>query len=313
MERDFEKEFIELKLSEVPDLWNRIEAGLTEKRAVSSASGSRLGYGRRNMVKRAAWRKWGTLAAACLCVAILYPMVSLLLRNMGNKNSSYSGSASDTAAEDTAMNGMAASEAAAEGADMASDDASMSGAFADGTTESIADAGSFDMAENAGAAGEVQESAQATDTAENAGAGAMQESAQDAEAADSSQSGAAETAKSDITDMAQELEEAERKADTVKAVPEDGQILEDVVVSISMADTSGEADLYQAKVLRADADGALESEMQIEIICNAETEYAFLREPREKGMLKAGESYMVSLRYEKAEGRFMLITAAKEK
>ena len=31
MKRDFELEFKELKLNEVPDLWNRIEAGLSEK------------------------------------------------------------------------------------------------------------------------------------------------------------------------------------------------------------------------------------------------------------------------------------------
>ena len=36
MERDFEKEFIELKQSEVPDLWDRIEAGLAPKTTTSS-------------------------------------------------------------------------------------------------------------------------------------------------------------------------------------------------------------------------------------------------------------------------------------
>ena len=33
MNRDFEKEYIELAQCEIPDLWDRIEAGLTEKSA----------------------------------------------------------------------------------------------------------------------------------------------------------------------------------------------------------------------------------------------------------------------------------------
>lgn len=289
MERDFEKEFIELKLSEVPDLWNRIEAGLSEKRTVNSVPAGKSGYGKGYTVKRPAWRRWGTLAAACLCVAIIYPMISLVLRNMGNKSSSYSGAVpNDTArAEDTgAMSDAAPAE------DFTESGAAESFGYADGTEM----AGSADMEASAEAAEAVEETAQDIDASN---------SLQSETAADIDEN--AETEKSDVTDMAEEKESA------AAYVLEDGQILEDIVVCISEADTSGYTDLYQAVVIQADADMVLMPEMRIEIFCDSETAYDFLRGPRQQRMLKEGEDYVLSLRYEKLEDRFAVITAAKEK
>lgn len=133
MERDFEREFRELKQNEIPDLWNRIEAGLSEKND----------FVKENTKKPYAWRKWGTLIAACVCVVIILPAFSLLIRDK-----SYSGSGSDTAANTTeaiaednaaAMDtataenaecGFAADEAAAENktADMAAGNTQTQGA-----------------------------------------------------------------------------------------------------------------------------------------------------------------------------------------
>ncbi|MDE5933882.1 MAG: hypothetical protein K2H40_15560, partial [Lachnospiraceae bacterium] len=117
MERDFEREFRELKQNEIPDLWNRIEAGLPEKKNMTLVSQNMIatdnttGAGKerfekkdfeksdfeKGMIKkRPVWRKWGTLIAACVCVVIILPAFSLLIRNK-----SYSGSGSDAAANTT--------------------------------------------------------------------------------------------------------------------------------------------------------------------------------------------------------------------
>lgn len=70
MERDFELELKELKQNETPDLWNRIEAGLSERRVPQ---------------KRMVWRNWGIVAAACLCVVILFPV--MMIRFTGSAKS----------------------------------------------------------------------------------------------------------------------------------------------------------------------------------------------------------------------------------
>ncbi len=61
MVRDFEQEFIELKQNEIPDLWNRIEAGLSEKKVTASVPEKE-----NTSFKKINWRRWGTLAEACL-------------------------------------------------------------------------------------------------------------------------------------------------------------------------------------------------------------------------------------------------------
>lgn len=113
MSRDFEQEFKELKQSEIPDLWNRIEAGLSERPMTVP-----------HVTKKIAWRRWGTLAAACLGVAIILPALTFFLRNNGER--------SGTSAEDTTA---AAEEWDAEDA-AAADDVGMNGEAYTGMTES---------------------------------------------------------------------------------------------------------------------------------------------------------------------------------
>lgn len=74
MERDFEQEFRQLKQDEIPDLWNRIEAGLSEKQPSA---------------KKIAWGKWATLAAAIVCCIIAIPAISLTIgRSVSQSDSS---------------------------------------------------------------------------------------------------------------------------------------------------------------------------------------------------------------------------------
>lgn len=86
MERDFEQEFKQLKQDEIPDLWNRIEAGLSEKQPVKAAP-------------KIVWRKWAALAAAIVCLIIVLPAISLTVI----KGSSMSESTEEFAAEETSI------------------------------------------------------------------------------------------------------------------------------------------------------------------------------------------------------------------
>lgn len=95
MSKDFEKEYIELAQNEIPDLWDRIEAGLTEKSAPENKASITI------FLKR-----YGGLAAAVLCLLFILP-AWLLLGQMDSKNS-----ASVTQAEQEAYVTTEASEEA---------------------------------------------------------------------------------------------------------------------------------------------------------------------------------------------------------
>ena len=239
MERDFELEYRELKQNETPDLWNRIEAGLSEKKiaAVPLENESKsIDIERFVMKKQTPWKRWGLLAAACLCVVIIFPAVMIGLTDSYKSNNSSSGS-----------------------------------------TDSAASA-------------ELMESSTSTDAA----------------AAEAFDTASAETAEEEGKAEASEEEAAEAAAPEIS----DGQILEGVVVQILQVDETGEETVYQAVVLETDTDAVLESGMQIELICNDETQYDFVREPREEKGLKIEETYEVFLQYE--QDRFVVLTAAKK-
>ncbi len=99
MSKDFEKEYIELAQNEIPDLWDRIEAGLTEKSAPENKASITI------FLKR-----YGGLAAAVLCLLFILP-AWLLLGQMDSKNS-----ASVTQAEQEAYVTTEASEEAYDAA-----------------------------------------------------------------------------------------------------------------------------------------------------------------------------------------------------
>lgn len=92
MNRDFEQEYQELAKMEVPDLWDRIEAGLTEKSTPSSSGKS---------VVIPFIKRYSTLAAALLCVILMIPVLGIM--KQAAEGSNKSGSAFTTeAVEDTA-------------------------------------------------------------------------------------------------------------------------------------------------------------------------------------------------------------------
>lgn len=221
MERDFESEYKELKQNETPDLWNRIEAGLSDKKKGG-----------------AAWKRWGLLAAACLCVIILFPAVIMGITGSFKNSSS---------AADTSM----------------ADEGSMSGSMSASMT-------------------------------------AVEAAAEEEKASDAA----------DTTEVMESAEAPEVETPVLPNVT-DGQILEGAVVQIMQAEETGEGTVYQAVVLETDADAVLESGIQIELLCNDETQYDFVFEPREEKGLQKDETYEVSLQYE--QERFVVLTAAKKK
>ena len=267
MERDFELEYRELKQNETPDLWNRIEAGLSEKKiaAVPLENESKsIDIERFVVKKQTPWKRWGLLAAACLCVVIIFPAVMI---GLTGSSKSHSRNSADTAASTDLMENSASSAAASESAE------------------------AFDTAsDNAAAEERKAETEYAESTTDDAG---------------SSMAGGSETA------AIEDAEASEEESEEV-AAPEisDGQILEGAVVQILQADETGEETVYQAVVLEADTDAVMESGMQIELICDDETQYDFIREPREEKGLKKEETYEVSLQYE--QDRFVVLTAAKK-
>lgn len=305
MERDFEREFRELKQNEIPDLWNRIEAGLSEKND----------FVKENTKKPFAWRKWGTLIAACVCVVIILPAFSLLIRDK-----SYSGSGSDTAANTTEAiaedNAAAMDTATAENAEcgFAADEAAAAeevmpeNGLADSTgmesTEGMdgsagaADAGGTDAAAATNEA--------AADTSSDA---ASENAAPDVEAAAENKTAdmAAGNTQTQGADRADASGKEEEKA--VWDDLADGQILEEVVIRIQKAETADGEALYQAAVEQADADNILESGTQIALVCNGDTEYELLRGPRDEKELEKRAAYLVTLRYDAESGRFTVLKA----
>lgn len=73
MSKDLEKEYKALVNSETPDLWTRIEAGLDTK------------DNSRKRIQRIHYRVWGTVAAACLCVAVAVPVMMRGTLSSGSK------------------------------------------------------------------------------------------------------------------------------------------------------------------------------------------------------------------------------------
>lgn len=84
MSRDFEKEYIALAQDEIPDLWDRIEAGLSERTAPETKQISKT-------KTVSFWRKYAGVAAAVLCVAAAIP--AFMLTRRVNKSASFEAAA----------------------------------------------------------------------------------------------------------------------------------------------------------------------------------------------------------------------------
>lgn len=86
MSKDFEKEYIELAQNEIPDLWDRIEAGLTEKSAPENVIAASEKDGKNKASITIFHKRYAGLAAAILCVALIIP-ASILIGQTGSKDS----------------------------------------------------------------------------------------------------------------------------------------------------------------------------------------------------------------------------------
>lgn len=297
MERDFEREFRELKLSEVPDLWNRIEAGLSEKKIMAPVlAAPSLGNGTLsdkqypsaeqevNMRSwfRWNWARWG-VAVACLCLVIMLPT---LFKTLGIMDKSYSNDSTTSEADgmysSSADNAGKAEIAETEDADIMYDD-------------SMADAS--DSVEMEAEAGETNDAA----AAENAGM-ADDVGAENAEADMADDNGAAST-EADKEMAAATGDEMSDQATEEKKLLQltEGLLLENVILQITETNVSGENMRYRAVVLQPDEDSILEDGMQIEIVCNDDTKYQFLRGVREEKSLEYEKNYKVTLCYEQDE------------
>lgn len=114
MNKDFEQSYRELAKNEVPDLWNRIEAGLTEKSAPTTDKtityAAKTENTKANSIKegnkiRFFVRRYSGILAAVICVAVMLPAVHYMIQSSQSKSME---SAADTA------EGAAAYEAATE-------------------------------------------------------------------------------------------------------------------------------------------------------------------------------------------------------
>lgn len=287
MERDFEKEFKELKQSEVPDLWNRIEAGLTPKPAVSHVY------------------RWALLAAACLCVLIIVPVLSLV------RSDSSSGMPEDMSGGmeiPTEDGGWSATDEAA-----ASESAENEGSGMNGYAE-VSDAASGIYG---GADASVEESVMEdslTNGLESPESGSF--SAADSLSDDSEmRNGIIKEAQSleASRDSASSKKEGEESTVDWSSVLQEGQLLNAVKIRVSEIKQTGSTDdVYTVRSVIVSPDGGnyLPEGMELTLLCNAETAYDFDRTPQGKKLLQTGEIYTVDLRYE-GDGEFVVKKAVK--
>lgn len=115
MNKDFEQAYREMAQNEAPDLWDRIEAGLSEKSApvlsMEQTKEAVTSQEQKKIEVLLPYRKYITLAAALLCVVILIPVAGMIFRSSGGYSSS------GTPALENGAGGSAADMAAAEEAE----------------------------------------------------------------------------------------------------------------------------------------------------------------------------------------------------
>lgn len=303
MERDFELEFKKLKLNETPDLWSRIEAGLSEKTPAAALSANTvLAADKYKFEKRIAWRRWGTLAAACLCIAVILPALSLIIGNMGGRKNDYSSapaSESDAVADEAGNAGGLSDTSYMTAASEMTNESGMTNAPGATQANEYAEAEASDMSEA------VENSYAPADNGMFAEDSKNSDMVRSDEAADS----LSEEAKQSSSMKAQY---AEADVDI-----EDGQSFDNVVIEIEEAHKSGREVIYKAVIKQPDEGGLLSADSKISVVCNSDTKYGFDKGYSGDKNLKAGESYEVSLRYEQGvgageSGRYVVVTVDED-
>lgn len=340
MERDFKKEFIELKQSEVPDLWDRIEAGLAPKTTTSSEHTSVKQNTLQNVEmkteqiaepkpdvsfeqsdirqkilqdttyqeKKSGYNvriyRWGLLAAACLCLLIILPVLSLTRSNSFSPDMSGAGA--------PASEGMEA-DAADAGFDMTAEAAS-----------EPAENGGSEMQSAESIESEIQDSESSMNGYTNSFAGADAESDRtdamedsvsnsvmnSAEASRSEAASAADRASDDSNMSKNEMKELQAgKAADWNDILQEGQMLHEVKIKVSemvQSDSVNQTYTVRAVVVSPDEDGYLYEGAELTLLCNEETIYEFVSKPRRGIPLQTGEIYVVDLQYE-GKGDFVAV------
>ncbi len=307
MKRDFEKEYRELKLNETPDLWNRIEVGLSDRKSVISAmEKSPVKIGKYKSDKKMLWRTWGVAVAACLCVAIVFPAISFVIGKQGNRKGAYSGT--DGAAPTESLNNDTDSAASPESLNNEIDNA-VSSADSVMQNEAVSSPDS-DM---------YSEAARENDRDMSAGAGKKEvgsmynetEEAADKEMFDTADGVTAGVyAEDNIIDNEKNMTQSsvfaedtenydEKYAATEEAaqstIPDinNGQNIKGVTVKITgiYAAGRGRETVYNAVVEKSDEEGILSEGLKIYVVCDKDTDIT----------LAEDKSYELYLKYEKYE------------
>ncbi|MDE7444120.1 MAG: hypothetical protein K2N15_00165 [Lachnospiraceae bacterium] len=234
MNKDFEQAYRELAQSEIPDLWDRIEAGLSEKSTPEKEQE------KKQEKKRIYFGRYAGMAAAVLCAALIVPAVLFMGRLEGK--GSYT---TEMGADQGAM------EESTEAAECAPEDAEESG-WEEALSEEEGD--------------RFVDSAADTDAMQDSAAGAMEYTADLAQSKESARQGNEEKAEMESAD------ESENGIVHKLTELEDGAVLERVtidvtkdVIEIDDSESVNEMGIVQTAIVCKDESGFFEEGEEIEI------------------------------------------------
>ncbi|MBD5533071.1 MAG: hypothetical protein HDQ98_12915 [Lachnospiraceae bacterium] len=101
MSRDLKHEYEAMLDQEIPDLWSRIEPRLADKKGTQNEEPKGKSI-RKRRIRRSTIAVWGSLAAACVCLAIILPAWRGNVKNADETNLTASAGNADTTAADMA-------------------------------------------------------------------------------------------------------------------------------------------------------------------------------------------------------------------
>ena len=272
MSKNFEKEYIALTEVEVPDLWDRIEAGLTPKSAQNPEKNeaSMIEFQKEVVSKNESenkkisaplyfMKKYKTVLAAAVCVIVILP-AAVLLGQMGMGGVKEECAPADMAAAETVEYTITTEAAAEEGAveeSAVEESAVYEVAAEEMPAEATEDGYAEDMYAEDTVQNQVLESAEAAPVEAEELKDEVEDRKESAEA------------KKTQAAMGEEVAEEESRAVTEYLDTEDGTVLSKVTVRLfaieevnPQGEHKGMGTLYRAEVLE-DADGLLEAGEEI--------------------------------------------------
>ena len=287
MNKNFEQAYKELAQNEVPDLWDRIEAGLKEKSAPAKKDIQEEKYTQKMEESKAQspvkggigpvikiLKRYSALAAAAVCAAVVIPAALFLGRNGNLSGSNWEAIPEENmaAAEEMSEAGMkmaVAGETAGTGADAAAPEETLEteeGAILEETVETAEEAAPEEV---------VGEAEETVENAEEGAAGTTEDTAR-------STAGLKE-------EMKQSSKEEKESAQ--------GTVFTHVVIEVkdtAKGKTVQDGSWYHVTV-KEDPSGYLKAEEQITVFVPAYSSIAFVQ----------GKTFEVDMTYEKEEGYFI--------